>query len=677
MHAKLIYRPEIDGLRAIAVFAVIFYHSEAELFNFDFFPGGFIGVDIFFVISGYLITSLILKELFISNNFSFLNFYERRIRRIMPALITVMLFTLPIAWLYLIPLDIVEYSKSILYSLGFSSNYYFYLADIKYNAQDSLLKPFLHTWSLSVEEQYYIIFPIILITLFKFLKKYILIFLSLILLISIALTSIFVYDNSSLNFYSIHSRMWQLMAGSILAYLEIKKGKRSKSNYLNKLFPSFGLLLIFYSFVFYNDEMFHPSIITSAPIIGVCMIIWFANKNEFLTKILSSSPFVGMGLISYSLYLWHFPIFAFAQIIEFTEGDLLKKALLIFITIIISKISYLTIEKKFRNKDIISKKILSLSVLSTIFFILIFNILIINNNGYQKRLPEILKYEISAEEPWKTLKDSNNKSCWKRINDHCVFNKDGKKEIIIIGDSHIATLSSDLKKNLVKNNFKVKVILFGGCWYLPQFNKFNANEKIDKFCNAKNQNKIKEILHKSRNSTIILGGRLPVYLTSSYFDNQEGGKEFKASDFGYFKAKNNIKIEEGITSSINELLERDHKIILVYPIPEAGWNIPKKINTNWKNRFFNNNYKNKITTSFSVYKERTSSSFDLLNSIVHKNVYRVFPHKLFCNTEIKGRCMTHDEKNIFYADDDHPSKLSTQKINILIMNEINKINSDK
>ena len=118
MYTKITYRPEIDGLRAIAVFAVIFYHSEAELFDLNFFPGGFIGVDIFFVISGYLITSLILKELSLKNSFSFLIFYERRIRRIIPALLTVMLFTLPIAWLYLMPIDLVEYSKSILYSLG-------------------------------------------------------------------------------------------------------------------------------------------------------------------------------------------------------------------------------------------------------------------------------------------------------------------------------------------------------------------------------------------------------------------------------------------------------------------------------------------------------------------------------------------------------------------------------
>ena len=144
MHTKITYRPEIDGLRAIAVFAVIFYHSESELYDKFFFPGGFIGVDIFFVISGYLITSLILKELIQTNSFSFLNFFERRVRRIIPALLTVIIFSLPLAWFYLMPEDLLSFSNSILYTLGFSSNYYFHFTGVEYNAQSSLLKPFLH-----------------------------------------------------------------------------------------------------------------------------------------------------------------------------------------------------------------------------------------------------------------------------------------------------------------------------------------------------------------------------------------------------------------------------------------------------------------------------------------------------------------------------------------------------
>ena len=156
---KIEYKPEIDGLRAIAVVAVILYHAKINLFSYQLFEGGFIGVDIFFVISGYLITSIILKEMILTNSFSFSDFYIRRIRRILPVLLFIMLVSLPFAWIYLLPSTLIDFSKSLLYSLGFSSNFYFHYSGQIYGAESGLLKPFLHTWSLSVEEQYYILFP--------------------------------------------------------------------------------------------------------------------------------------------------------------------------------------------------------------------------------------------------------------------------------------------------------------------------------------------------------------------------------------------------------------------------------------------------------------------------------------------------------------------------------------
>ena len=169
---KLTYRPEIDGLRAIAVGAVVLYHAQINILGQQTFKGGFIGVDIFFVISGYLITSIILKELITTGSFSFKYFYERRIRRILPALLLVMLVSLPFAWMYFIPSNFIDFSKSILYSLGFSSNFYFHYSGQEYGAIDGLLKPFLHTWSLSVEEQFYILFPVVLLITFKYFGKY-------------------------------------------------------------------------------------------------------------------------------------------------------------------------------------------------------------------------------------------------------------------------------------------------------------------------------------------------------------------------------------------------------------------------------------------------------------------------------------------------------------------------
>ena len=165
------YRPEIDGLRSIAVISVIIYHLQISFEGTEILKGGFLGVDIFFVISGYLITSIIYREMQTSNNFSFKNFYERRIRRLLPALIFVALVSFFLAWKYMMPTNFVDYSKSIIYSVFFSSNFFFYFSELEYIQDDALLTPFLHTWSLAVEEQFYILFPIFFLTIFKFLKK--------------------------------------------------------------------------------------------------------------------------------------------------------------------------------------------------------------------------------------------------------------------------------------------------------------------------------------------------------------------------------------------------------------------------------------------------------------------------------------------------------------------------
>ena len=441
---KINYRPEIDGLRAIAIVVVIFYHAQIKLFNVTLFQGGFIGVDIFFVISGYLITSIILKELVNTSIFDFKNFYERRIRRILPALLFVMLVSFPIAWMCLLPSDLLEFSKSILYSLGFSSNLLFYYEDQIYGAQSSLLKAFLHTWSLSVEEQYYIIFPIILLITFKYLRKYILFIFVIIFFISILFADWGSKHQPSFNFYMLPSRGWELIAGSILAYLEIKLKHRSAHYALNLIFPFIGFSLILHSILFFNDEMFHPSLYSLSPIIGVCMIIWFSHKDELITKILSSKLFVKIGLISYSLYLWHYPIFAFSRITEFTNGNVLKKFLIAFLVLFISLISYYFIERPARNKKYKFNKIVPL-LISFIVVIVIINFLVIFNEGFKKRFFFTDKYEIG-----KRIYRIESVKFEVQYN---YDNYDSRANVLIVGNSH----GEDLLKVLSNTNLTDKI----------------------------------------------------------------------------------------------------------------------------------------------------------------------------------------------------------------------------
>ena len=465
---KLNYRPEIDGLRAVAVLAVIFYHAQITILDHQPFQGGFIGVDIFFVISGYLITSIILKELITTGTFSFKYFYERRIRRILPALLLIMLLSFPFAWSYIIPGSFIDFSKSILYSLGFSSNFYFHFTGQQYGAESGLLKPFLHTWSLSVEEQYYILFPIILLITFKYLRKYLGLILTLGFIISLIFTDWSIKNYPSETFYFLHTRIWELLAGSILAHFEIQLGHRSENRILNLLLPGVGILLIGHSILFFNDKMFHPSFYTLSPIIGVCLVVWFSGKNELITKILSSKLFVGTGLISYSLYLWHYPIFAFYRIKNFTPSEF-DKVELIFLTFVLSIISYFFVERPFRNKKFNFKKIIYILGFS-FFIILSMNLIVIFNKGYETRFSFSNKpYYIKSKE----FEVSYNYDDYSN-----------KKNALIVGNSH----GEDTLKILSLTNLKDKIYFNMAS---PKIRKDDYNFQIEYLLKFLEENKAK------------------------------------------------------------------------------------------------------------------------------------------------------------------------------------------
>ena len=427
---KLTYRPEIDGLRAIAVVSVILYHAQITIFGHQPFKGGFIGVDIFFVISGYLITSIILKELVTTGTFSFKYFYERRIRRILPVLLFVMLVSLTFAWIYFPPYELLNLSKSILYSLGFSSNFYFHYSGQEY-AIAGLRNPFLHTWSLSIEEQYYILFPIVLLITFKYFRKYLIYILISGFIFSLGLAEWTSRNYPSISFYFLHTRIWELLIGSILAYFEITKGQRSQNKTLNLILPSIGLFLIVNSILFYNDQMVHPSLYTLSPIIGICLIIWFSQKNELITKILSTKLFVGIGLISYSLYLWHYPIFSFIAITNLTGGSKLIQAYIFIGIIFLSFFSYFYIERKARDKKTNLKK------LSVILILKLLIIVIICSNIIKLEIHPIIK---------KHLNEVNYK-----IN-YNFNNFDNRKNIFIVGNSYADDLLNILSNNEKLNN---------------------------------------------------------------------------------------------------------------------------------------------------------------------------------------------------------------------------------
>ena len=331
------YREEIDGLRTVAVLPVILFHAGIEVFS-----GGFIGVDVFFVISGYLITTIIASELG-HGDFSILRFYERRARRILPALFFVMLCTIPFAWLWMLPDILRDYSQSLVAVITFSSNILFFF-ETGYFALDSELKPLLHTWSLAVEEQYYVFFPLILWLIWRFGKRPVFWIVSALALVSFLACEWGWRHAPEANFFLTPFRAWELLAGSLCA---LHLGERKPEG--RNLPALLGLALVAVPIVVYNGETPFPSFYTLAPVVGTALIILFAGRQTLVGRLLSLPPFVGIGLISYSAYLWHQPVFAFARLASPERPGLLVMLALAGLSLVLAYLSWRFVEQPFRR----------------------------------------------------------------------------------------------------------------------------------------------------------------------------------------------------------------------------------------------------------------------------------------------------------------------------------------
>lgn len=354
------HRAEIDGLRAVAVIPVILFHA-----GFERFSGGFVGVDIFFVISGYLITTIILSELN-EGKFSILNFYERRARRILPALFIVLLTCLPFAWLWLVPSDMKSFSQSVVAVSLFASNILFWRTSGYFDTAAEL-KPLLHTWSLAVEEQYYVIFPIFLLLAWRLGRRWILASLIFVAVLSLAAAQILVAPKPAATFYLLPTRGWELAVGAFVAFYFSSKSEYQTSKVAANAGASIGLVLIAYSIFFFSKQTPFPSLWALFPTSGAALIILFANDQNFVGRLLSSKAFVVVGLVSYSAYLWHQPLFAFARSIDEPSNTLLGA--LALSSLLLAYFSWKYVEAPFRDKSRVSRKnILVFSLVGSLFF---------------------------------------------------------------------------------------------------------------------------------------------------------------------------------------------------------------------------------------------------------------------------------------------------------------------
>ena len=437
------YRREIDGLRAIAVLPVILFHA-----GFAVFRGGFVGVDVFFVISGYLITGILMSDLR-EGSFSLVRFYERRARRILPALFFVMACCIPAAWIWMLPSQFEGFTKSLLLVSLFASNFLFGGQD-GYFEPAAETQPLLHTWSLAVEEQYYIVFPVLLWLLWRYRRNSVVWIIALLAIASLITAEAGWRINPKANFFFTPARVWELLAGALCAF-----APRFRPSLTSQGLSLVGLGMIAASILLFTAELPFPSLYTAIPVGGTVLIILFAVRGTLAARLLSLAPLAGIGLISYSAYLWHQPLFAFARLASVDPpGDAMLLALAAA-SLLLAYFSWRFVEQPFRRpwpKGFATRPFIFTTSLAGIAAFIAAGLTLDNRTYFERDLTEAgkryyayLDYHLSADYARQyrapdCFYGSAQNSFSYFNQDRCLKRSDTRPNYIILGDSHAAHL---------------------------------------------------------------------------------------------------------------------------------------------------------------------------------------------------------------------------------------------
>lgn len=459
------HRKDIDGLRSIAVLSVVFFHLWPKEFN-----GGFVGVDIFFVLSGYLISLIILKETS-NNSFSIFNFYKRRMKRILPMMYIVISSTLIVAYFVMLPLSFTILSKTSVWTSAYLSNMYFIFYSLDYFNNSTQSYPLLHTWTLAVEEQFYVFWPLLLLLLSKkFLNSsrnkllfYSIFFLLMFFAISFAINSY----NKNMGYYLLFSRAFEFLIGGVTAIVVFKKSQCCNKKLIGHVFSILSLVLIICSVFFFKESLLNNALLMVVPTFGTSLYILAGhyNINSIFNKILSGKLFVFIGLISYSLYLWHWPIIAFWH---YLHGNSYVSAIdgvtILLISVALSILSYYIIENKTRYTKF--------GFITTLLFYQVVPMLLISSFAFyvQKNdgLPERIKS--ISERQMITFLSPDAKNCFdgdssKYDKDACIFGDANSSQVnvLLIGDSHAANYFGFWNELAKEYGFKFKFLSVGTC----------------------------------------------------------------------------------------------------------------------------------------------------------------------------------------------------------------------
>ncbi|WP_426132947.1 acyltransferase family protein [Pseudomonas sp. PWP3-1b2] len=638
----LAYRRDIDGLRAIAVLAVVLFH-----FGVPGVTGGFVGVDVFFVISGFLITSIILRERE-GGHFSFLNFWARRARRILPALLVMMSVSLVVGWFLMAPKDYSELGRSIHNQAIFISNLFFMRQD-GYFETASDMKPMLHTWSLSVEEQFYIAFPLLLALLSSRLKHW-RSALFVLLLVSFAASVWAVSHAPDKAFFLLPMRAWELLAGSMLAVMPARAKRISPM--LAQAISAISLGLILVAVVGYDDSTAFPGLAALLPVLGVVGLIWANGQHTtWVGQLLGSRVLVGIGLISYSWYLWHWPVLVFGKYANITDLAPVQLAALFSLSLLLGYASWRFVEGPFRERRLLAgnRAVLVSAVIGLVSLGLIGKGLVWSDGFAWRLSPQALQF--AKAHTW----SPNLMNCLSddKKNKHrelCHFGpQEGTARALVWGDSHASALIPALKDGAGRYDFGITQAGYAGC--LPFYRKENTPG-----CNAFNE-RVTQLLSRDSFSDVVLVARWSLYVYGQR--NGDTGPTIHDPATGkYDRAVAERKFSEGMNALVHQLRASGRRVWLVKEVPLQEFNVPYRLSR--LAMLGRPTDKEGLPVSEHLQRQATISAVFEQIAAADSGVQVLDPAPKLCDTN--GWCRVELGGQALYTDDNHLSIVGTHYV---------------
>lgn len=644
------YIPSIDGLRAIAVLGVVLFHFFPEQW-----PGGFVGVDVFFAISGYLVTKIIQQSID-EKRFSFIEFYRRRIRRLLPALLTVLISSFIVAFFTLLNSEIQAFGRHLFAGTFFFSNIQFF-SEAGYFDKASEAKPLLHLWSLSLEEQFYFFWPVILMALYKLRRfsprdRFIETALCVLCVVSLALSIYYTAHYQKLAFFNLPFRLWELGAGGLLAIIEARSGfVRLLSSPLGRWLPPIGLLTILVTYFTYTKDTAFPGIAALLPILGTLGVLVNSRRSDGLARLLESRVLIYIGKVSYPFYLWHWPIFSFNYVICGGQSSVLHLVLLILVSFGLACLTYELIEKRPSTS-----RVKSIPILLTANFVIGLIGLSAGSStfkeirpSYLSKVDPVLESKVAFLGAHQNLRKSGfcTSNGFANLELCAIHDENKAPTIALIGDSHAHHWFPGISKHLPKEENLVLLAKSG----TPPLIGLKSRRSPD----ADMESELSFVLKSPTIKTVILAG-----FWSNYFEERGtlvSGYQYKNTVYSA-KAPNASQAElltTHLIRTLGALSRAGKKIIFLYDTPALSFDLE-----NCLPRPFRPSKNPKCTYKMAEELGKQKSYREAFAPILHKREIQTGdPLKLMCPKEF---CPLRVGDFFLYSDSHHFSVWGSEYI---------------